>query len=98
MLNFKEEGMQELHFLTDNLNFPIAIPIYNDWEKTQFQYLLNNIKSIRFNSFEICKWCIAHQLAYEILYPLKKSSVLKNPYKYYKYIQMKFYLRKIKQA
>lgn len=98
MLNFKNEGMQELHFLTDNLNFPIAIPIYNDWEKTQFQYLLSNIKSIRFNSFEICKWCIAHRLSYEILYPLKKSSVLKNPYKYYKYLQMKFYLRKYQQA
>ncbi len=94
MLSFKEEGMKELHFLTEQLNFPIAIPIYNDWEKTQFQYLLNNIKSTRFNSYEICKWCISHQLTYEILYPLRKSSILKHPYKYYKYLQMKFYLRK----
>jgi len=98
MLNFKEEGMLELHCLTEQLNFPIAIPIYSDWEKTQLQYLLNNIKSTRFNSYEICKWCITHQLAYEILYPLRKSSILKHPYKYYKYLQMKFYLRKYQQA
>lgn len=98
MLNFKEEGMLELHCLTEQLNFLVAIPIYNEWEKTQFQYLLNNIKSTRLNSFEICKWCISHRLAYKILYPLRKSSILKNPYKYYKYLQMKFYLRKYQQA
>lgn len=98
MLNFKNEGMQELHFLTENLNFPIVIPIYSDWEKAQFQYLQNNIKSTKFNSFEICKWCISHRLSYEILYPLKKSSIFKNPYKYYKYLQMKYYLRKYQQA
>ena len=98
MLNFKEEGMQELHLLTDRLNFPIAIPVYSDWEKVQFQYLQNNIKSSRFTSYDICKWCIAHRLSYEILYPIKKSSILKNPYKYYKYLQMKFYLKKYQKA
>lgn len=98
MLNFKEEGMQELHFLTDSLNFPIVIPIYSEWERTQFQYLQNNIKSSRFTSYDICKWCIAHHLAYEILYPLRKSVIFKNPYKYYKYLQMKFYLKKYRQV
>ena len=94
MLNFKQEGMRELNLLTERINFPIAIPIYNDWEKTQFQYLQNNIKSSRFTSFDICKWCITHKLNYEILYKLSKSAILKNPYKYYKYLQMKYHLRK----
>mgnify|MGYP001024784118 FL=1 len=37
MLNFKEEGMKELHLLTEGINFPIAVPIYSEWEKTQFE-------------------------------------------------------------
>lgn len=98
MLNFKEEGMKELNLLTEGLSFPVAIPIYNDWEKIQFQYLQSNIKSSRFTSFDICKWCITHRLAYEIIYPISKSAIFKNPYKYYKYLQMKFYLRKYQQA
>ena len=53
MLNFKEEGMKELHLLTEGINFPIAVPIYSEWEKTQFQYLLNNIKATRFTSFDV---------------------------------------------
>lgn len=36
MLNFKEEGMKELHLLTEGINFPIAVPIYSDWEKHSF--------------------------------------------------------------
>lgn len=98
MLNFEIKEIDELNILTERLNFPIAIPIHNSWEKTQFKYLENNIRSTRFTSYDICKWCIIHNLEYEILYPLSKSVILKNPYKYYKYLQMKFYLRKIKQA
>ncbi len=98
MLNFKEEGMKELHLLTEGINFPIAVPIYSEWEKTQFQYLLNNIKATRFTSFDVCKWCISHHLSYEIIYPLNKASIFKNPYKYYQYLQMKFHLRKYQRA
>ena len=58
MLNFKEEGMKELHLLTEGINFPIAVPINSEWEKKQYHYLLNNIKSTRLTSFDVCKWCI----------------------------------------
>lgn len=94
MLNFKQEGLKELHFMTERLNFPIAIPVYTDWEKTLLQYLQNNVKSTRCTSYDICKWCITHKLPYEILYPLSKSAILKNLYKYYKYLQMKFRLKR----
>lgn len=95
MFNFNQEGLKELHFLTEGINFPIAIPIYDDWQKTQFQYLLSNIRTTAFTSYDICKWCIIHNLQYQIIYPIKKISILKNPYKYYKYIQMCIKLKKI---
>ena len=88
----------ELHFLTERLNFPIVIPVYTDWEKTLLQYLKDNAKSTRFTSYDICKWCIAHKMSYEILYPLSKFAILKNPYKYYKYLQMKFLLKKYQNS
>ena len=95
LFNFNQEGLKELHFLTEEINFPIAVPIYDDWQKTQFQYLLSNIKTTTFTSYDICKWCIVHNLQYQIIYPIKKISILKNPYKYYKYIQMCIKLKKI---
>lgn len=94
MLKFKEEGMTELHFLIENLNFPIAIPIYSDWERTLLDYLQCNIQSTRFTSYDICKWCITHKLSYQVLYPLSRFAILRNPYKYFKYLQMKFLLKK----
>lgn len=77
LIKFKQEGLRELHFLTEGINFPIAIPIYDDWQKTQFQYLLSNINSMRFTSYDICKWCIVHKFQYRIIYPIRKISILK---------------------
>lgn len=94
LIKFKQERLRELHFLTEGINFPIAIPIYDDWQKTQFQYLLENIKSTKFTSYDICCWCIAHKLQYQIIYPIRKISILKNPYKFFKYIQMCMKLKK----
>ena len=94
MLKFQKEGLKEVHLITEQINFPIAIALYDDCQKTQVQYLLSNIKSTRFSSYEICRWCIAHKICYQILYPIRKISILKNPYKYYKYIQMCMKLKK----
>ena len=94
LLKFQQKGLKEVHLLTEQINFPVAIALYDDWQKTQVQYLLSNIKSTRFSSYEICRWCIAHKICYQILYPIKKISILKNPYKYYKYIQMCIKLKK----
>ena len=94
LIKFEQEGLKELHFFLFVINFPIAIPIYDDWQKTQFQYLLSNIKSTKFSSFDICKWCIIHKLQYQIIYPIGKVSILKNPYKYFMYKQMCIKLKK----
>ncbi len=60
LLKFQKEGLKEVHLITEQINFPIAIALYDDWQKMQVQYLLSNIKSTRFSSYEICRWCIAH--------------------------------------
>ena len=88
LLKFQQKGLKEVHLLTEQINFPVAIAIYNDWEKTQVQYLLANIKSTRFTSYSICRWCIVHKIQYQILYPIRKISILRNPYKYYQYIKL----------
>ena len=36
MLNFTKEGMKQLHILSEGINFPVAIPVYTDWQETQF--------------------------------------------------------------
>lgn len=76
MLKFQQKGLKEVHLLTEQINFPVAIAVYNDWEKTQVQYLLANIKSTRFTSYSICRWCIVHKIQYQILYPIRKISIL----------------------
>ena len=94
MLNFTKEGMKQLHILSEGINFPVAIPIYTDWQRTQIQYLLENVRTTRFGSYDICRWCIAHKFKYGVVYPLSRQAVFKNPYKYLKYLEMMLKLRK----
>ena len=89
IINFNPEGMKGLHFYIEGLNFPIAIGTYSDWEEVQVSYLSSNIKNGSFNSEAICQWCKSHHIQYRIVYPIKKSTVFKNPYKYYKFVQLK---------
>ena len=59
MLEFKKENLKELHFITKNINFPIAIAIYNDWEKIQlkpdFEQFVTGIEllGIEFDKYNI---------------------------------------------
>ena len=92
MLKFNADGLKELHFFTENINFPIAIAIYDEWQKTQCSYLLANIQG--FSSEQICIWCITHHIEYQILYPLSKLIIFKNPYKFYGYLLMKYRLKR----
>lgn len=89
IINFDPDGMKGLHFYTEGLNFPIAIGTYSDWEEAQVSYLSSNIKNGGFNTEAVCRWCISHQIQYRIIYPIRKRSILKNPYKYYKFLQLK---------
>jgi hypothetical protein len=84
------DNVKEIHFYKENLNFPIVMYICTCWEKTQLAYLNPKIH----NSESLCRWCISHHIKYQILYPILRSSIVKNPYKYYKYLQLKARLKK----
>lgn len=89
VLKFPEQGLKGLHFFVEHLNFPVVVATYDDWQEVQVSYLSSNIKNGGFNSEAICQWCKSHQIQYRILYPIKKSSIWKNPYKYFKYLELK---------
>ena len=94
VIRFDSQNMQGLHFFVENLNFPVVAASYNEWEKQQLNYLENNVKSGGFSSEADCKWCINRNIPYQILYPIKKSSIFKNPYKYYEFLLLKYRLKK----
>ncbi len=89
IIKLPEENLQSLHFFTKGMNFPVVAGSYSLWEKQQLSYLESNLSSTGFNTEALCQWCITHNINYQILYPLKKASILKNPYKYYKFLQLK---------
>ena len=94
VLKFEENGLKGLHFFTEKINFPVVAASYSDSEKSQLSCLETNVKSGGFTTEAICKWCIHHHVQYQILYPLKKISIIKNPYKYYQYLMLKRKLNK----
>ena len=89
VIKLPEENLKGLHFFTKGMNFPVVAASYSEWEKQQLSYLESNLSSTGFNTESICQWCISHNIQYQILYPIRKSSIFKNPYKYYKFIQLK---------
>lgn len=95
LLKFNEEGLKGLHFFMHNLNFPIVAAAYTEWEHTQLTYLENNFKTANFTTESLCQWCINHQIQYQIVYPLSKIFILKNPYKYFRYLQLKSRLQSL---
>lgn len=88
-IKLPEENLKGLHFFTNGMNFPVVAGSYSEWEKQQLSYLESNLSSVGFNTEALCQWCISHNIRYQILYPLRKISILKNPYKYYKFMQLK---------
>lgn len=89
LLKFKEEGLKSLHFFTKDLNFPVVAAAYTGWEHMQLSYLEQNFQSTGFNTEALCKWCMNHHIEYQIMYPIKRISILKNPYKYFKFLQLR---------
>lgn len=79
------DNVKEVQIFKKNLNFPVAVYICNDWEKSQFAYLTPE----KHTTESLCKWCINHSIQYQILYPLRFITILKNPYKYMKFLQLK---------
>lgn len=89
LINFNPDGLRGLHFFVEGLNFPIVIGTYSNWEETQVSYLANNIKKSSWDTEDVCRWCMSHQIQYQIVYPIRKRSVVRYPYKYYKFLQLK---------
>lgn len=94
IIDFNPEGMLGLHFYVEGLNFPMAVGTYSKWEETQVSYLSNNIRNRNWDTEDICQWCIKHNIQYRIIYPIRKSCIVKHPCKFYKFLQLKQQLKK----
>jgi len=88
-LSFEKQDLQGIHFFTEGLNFPVATVSYSEWETNQINYLESNFQKVGFTTESLCQWCINHQIQYRIIYPIKNISIIRNPYKFYKYLQLK---------
>ena len=89
ILKFNQKSLKAVRFFTKNLNYPIAMASYNEWQEQQISYLCSNYERLKLNSEELCLWCIRHEIQYQIMYPLKRFPMIRNPYKYYKYLKLK---------
>lgn len=89
IIKLSKDNLQGLYFFVEGLNFPVVAASYNSWERQQLTFLETNLSSTCFNTEAVCQWCINHNIQYQILYPLRKIDILKNPYKYYRFIRLK---------
>lgn len=88
------ENLQSIHIYQEKLNYPVVVYACSDWEETQIKYMSENFKNGIFTTYSLCLWCISHQILYQILYPISRKSIIRNPYKFYKFCQLKRKLRK----
>lgn len=89
VIKLDPEGLKGLHFFVEGFNFPVVAASYSDWEEQQLSYLASNIQKVYMNTEAICQWCIHHKIKCQILYPVRRISILLHPYKYFKCIQLK---------
>lgn len=89
MLKFNSKNLKALHFFTEGLNYPIAIAAYSDWQEVQISYLESVFRDSKFTSEKIIEWCLSHDIQFQIIYPISKKNIFKNPYKFFKYLELK---------
>lgn len=89
IIKLNPEGLKSLHFFVEGFNFPVVAASYTNWERQQLSYLASNVQNVYMNTEAICQWCVNHKIKYQILYPIKKSSIILHPYKYLKFLQLK---------
>lgn len=94
MLN-TPDNVKSIHFFKDNIGFPIVIYACSDSETMQVGYLESNVKKGTFTSYLICKWCIAHEISYQIIYPVCKLDILKKPLKFFAFLHLKIKLKMV---
>ena len=92
-LKFNMEGMKGLHFFTDQ-EFPVVIATYSEREEYMVSCLEKNYNNQKNKSTEIAKWCIYHNIQYQILYLPTKTKILKNIYEYVRFKIIQFKLLK----
>ena len=78
------DEVKEICFYTKNIRFPIAVYICSEWEKTQLNYLDVKIHTVE----TIAKWCISHNISYQIIYFLNFKSFIKNPKRTLAYLKL----------
>ncbi len=94
IIKFKRDGLINLHFFMENMNYTIVAASYNEWEEQQLSYLECDFSSKNFTTMSLCLWCIRHHIQYQFVYPVTIVSIFKNPYKYIKFLELK---RKLKE-
>ena len=88
------DNARAIHFFVDFLEFPVAVYICTDWESTQLDYFTSDYNPMEQTSFNVIQWCVRHHIQYDILYPVRKSSIIKKPRKYIRFLQLK---KRVKQ-
>lgn len=69
----------------ENLEFTVFVYIRTEWDERQVSYLSEAITSQKMTSEEICKWCLNHKIAWQVIYPASLKTIIKNPYRYLRY-------------
>ncbi len=93
VLGFREEGLRGLHFFIKGLEFPVVAAEYSERDAQAFHYLEENVKAGIMDSESICQWCISHQIYFSLLYGIRLSHVLRNPFKTWRFLQLRVRLK-----
>ncbi len=88
IIDFESEDLMSIHFFVENMDFPVVIAAYNEWDEQQILYMKNNISSQSHTVKSISKWCINHQLQFRIILIPKILDIIINPYKYIRIIEI----------
>lgn len=90
------ENVESIHFFTKDLCFPVAVYSRSKEERTKIEYMKRSFDTAGHTTGSLCIWCIRHHVEFQIMYPIRKVTVVKNPYKALKYLQLKNILKKEK--
>lgn len=88
------EAVQVFHVFQKNICFPVFLYACTEWEDIQISYLYQKVAEGRITTLRICKWCVSHNISYQIYFPKDKfKMLLEEPrrFLYYLYLKWKGY-------
>lgn len=98
ILKFPEEGLQQLQFFMEGLNFPVIVASYSEQDNSKIEYLTMAIKQRTIHStYGICVWCIRQRIDYQILFHVRIKNILTHPIQFYDYFRLQRALRKCQE-